>query len=129
VRERLELQVARAAMAEIDLDALFVASGQAQFSAISRFPAIVQDLSIVVPAEVPAAQVAGLIRRGAGELLERLSLFDVYSGPQVAAGKRSLTYRLTFRAGDRTLTDDALVKLRKKIIAGLEREIGAAIRA
>ncbi|NNJ09824.1 phenylalanine--tRNA ligase subunit beta [Chloroflexales bacterium ZM16-3] len=128
-RERLELSVPRAAMAEIDLDALFAASGQAHFSAISRFPAIVQDLSITAPLEVPEAQVAALIRRGAGNLLESLTLFDVYSGPQVGEGKRSLTYHLAFRAADRTLTDEALTKLRKKIIGGLEREIGATIRA
>jgi phenylalanyl-tRNA synthetase beta chain len=129
VRERLELSLPRAAMAEIDLDALFAASGQAQFSSISRFPAIVQDLSITAPLEVPEAQVAALIRRGAGDLLASLTLFDVYSGPQVGAGKRSLTYHLTFRAADRTLTDEALTKVRKKIIGGLEREIGATIRA
>ncbi len=128
-RERLEIGLPRAAVAEIDLDALFAASGQSHFSPISRFPAIVQDLSITVPLEVPAAQVAALIRRGAGDLLESLTLFDVYSGPQVGEGKRSLTYHLAFRAADRTLTDEALVKLRKKIIGGLEREVGAAIRA
>ncbi|MEI7770720.1 MAG: phenylalanine--tRNA ligase subunit beta, partial [Chloroflexales bacterium] len=129
VRERLELSVPRAAMAEIDLDALFAASDQANFSPISRFPAIIQDLSITVPLEVPATQVAALIRRGAGDLLESLTLFDVYSGPQVGDGRRSLTYHLAFRAADRTLTDEALTKLRKKIIGGLEREIGATIRA
>ncbi|NTW03952.1 MAG: phenylalanine--tRNA ligase subunit beta, partial [Oscillochloris sp.] len=129
VRERLELGLPRAAMAEIDLDALFAASGQAHFSPISRFPAIVQDLSITVSLEVPETQVATIIRRGAGELLEALTLFDVYSGPQVGEGKRSLTYHLAFRAADRTLTDEVLTKLRKKIIGGLEREIGATIRS
>jgi len=128
-RERLGLAVPRAAVAEIDLDALFAAAGPARFRPFSRFPATVQDLSIVAPADVPEAQVAALIRRGAGELLEALTLFDVYTGPQVGEGKRSLTYHLTFRAADRTLTDDALVKVRRKIIGGLEREIGATIRA
>jgi phenylalanyl-tRNA synthetase beta chain len=89
----------------------------------------VQDLSIVAASEVPEAQVAALIRRGAGDLLEALTLFDVYSGPQVGEGKRSLTYHLTFRATDRTLTDEMLVKVRKKIIGGLERELGASIRS
>jgi phenylalanyl-tRNA synthetase beta chain len=127
-RERLGLPVARAVMAEIDLDALFAAAGPAQFRPISRYPATVQDLSIVAPAEVAAAQVSALIRRGAGDLLEALTLFDVYTGLQVGEGKRSLTYHLTLRAPDRTLTDDDLARLRKKIIGGLEREIGATIR-
>ncbi len=129
VRERLALGVPRALAAEIDLDALIKAAQAPSFRSLSRYPATVQDLSIVAPLAVPEAQVASLIRRGAGELLEALTLFDVYSGPQVGEGKRSLTYHLTFRAPDRTLTDEVLAKLRKKIIGGLEREIGASIRA
>jgi phenylalanyl-tRNA synthetase beta chain len=129
VRERLELHSARAVMAEIDLDMLFAAAQQASYSAISRYPATAQDLSIVAPLDVPQARVAALIRRGAGDLLEDLVLFDEYVGPQVGPGKRSLTYHLTFRAADRTLNDETLSKVRKKIIGGLEREIGATIRA
>ena len=128
VRERLDLAVPRVAAAEIDLDALIKAAQPPNFHPLSRFPATVQDLSIVAPAEVPETRVAALIRRGAGELLEALTLFDVYTGPQVGEGKRSLTYHLSFRAADRTLSDDALTKVRKKIIGGLEREIGATIR-
>jgi phenylalanyl-tRNA synthetase beta chain len=129
VRERLELPVPRAMAAELDLSALFAAAAPPVFRQVSRFPATVQDLSIVAPADVPEAQVAALIRRGAGELLESLTLFDRYTGPQIGEGKRSLTYRLSFRAEDRTLSDEALARVRKKIIGGLEREIGATIRA
>ncbi|MFV9505542.1 MAG: phenylalanine--tRNA ligase subunit beta [Oscillochloridaceae bacterium umkhey_bin13] len=129
VRERLELPVTRAVAAELDLSSLFAAAQSPTFRPISRFPATVQDLSIIAPIEVPEAQVAALIRRGAGDLLESLSLFDVYSGPQIGEGRRSLTYHLTFRAPDRTLSDETLAKLRKKIIGGLERELGATIRA
>ncbi len=129
VRERLEISAPRAVLAEIDLDALFAAAQQASYSAISRYPATVQDLSIVAPLDVPQARVAALIRRGAGDMLEDLVLFDEYVGPQVGDGKRSLTYHLTFRAPDRTLNEETLSKLRKKIIGGLEREIGATIRA
>ena len=128
-RERLELSAPRVAAAELDLDALFAAAAQPAFTEISRYPATTQDLSITAPAEVPEAEVAALIRRGAGELLESLTLFDVYSGPQVGDGKRSLTYHLSFRAADRTLSDETLAKLRKKIVGGLERELGASIRA
>ncbi len=128
VRERLELSIPRAVAAELDLEALIAAAQPPVFRSISRYPATVQDLSIVAPLEVSEAQVAALIRRGAGDLLESLTLFDVYTGPQVGEGKRSLTYHLTFRAPDRTLTDEALLKVRKKIIGGLEREIGATIR-
>jgi phenylalanyl-tRNA synthetase beta chain len=129
VRERLEITTTRVLLAEIDLDALFAVAQQATYHPISRYPATVQDLSIVAPLEVPQARVDALIRRGAGDLLEDLVLFDEYVGAQVGAGKRSLTYHLTFRAADRTLNDETLTKLRKKIIGGLEREIGATIRS
>jgi phenylalanyl-tRNA synthetase beta chain len=77
---------------------------------------------------VPTAQIAMIIERAAGELLESLTLFDVYSGPQVGEGKRSLAYRLAFRAADRTLNDEAVTKVRAKIVKALEREAGASIR-
>lgn len=127
-RAGLDVGAQRVAAAELDLQALIDAAAPPGFKSISRFPATVQDLSIVAPVEVPEAEIAALVRRGAGELLEDLTLFDVYTGPQVGEGKRSLTYHLTFRAPDRTLNDETLAKLRKKIIGGLEREIGATIR-
>ena len=128
VRERLDVGTARVVAAELDLDALIEAAQAPSFQPLSRFPATVQDLSIVAPVAVPEARVAALIRRGAGDLLAALTLFDVYTGPQLGADKRGLTYHLTFRATDRTLTDEALAKVRKKIISGLERELGATIR-
>ena len=88
-----------------------------------------QDLAIVVDASVPSATIEAAIRRYAGALLEQLTLFDVYTGPQVGAGRRSLAYRLSFRAADRTLSDADLAKTRQKIIRGLEHEAKATIRA
>jgi phenylalanyl-tRNA synthetase beta chain len=129
VRERLELNVKRAVAAELNLELLMTLAQPSRYTPISRFPATVQDLSFVVANDVSAERVAELIRRGAGELLESLTLFDVYTGAQVGEGKRSLTYKLAFRAADRTLSDEALAKVRQKIIKLLEREAGASIRA
>ncbi len=128
VQERLELRTARAAVAEIDLDALLDQMREPHYHSISRYPATMQDLALVVDSAVPAEQVTMLIRRGAGDLLESLTLFDIYSGEQVGAGKRSLAYRLVFRAPDRTLSDEALGKVRAKVVRLLEREIGATLR-
>lgn len=128
LRDRLTITAPRAVTAEIDLDALIAHARPASYRAISRYPATLQDLAVVAANDVPTAQVAAVIRRGAGNLLESLTLFDVYSGPQVGAGKRSLAYRLAFRAPDRTLSDEALVQVRNKIIKLLERELGASIR-
>ncbi|WP_322513084.1 phenylalanine--tRNA ligase subunit beta [Chloroflexus sp.] len=129
VRARLEVAAPRVLLAEIDLETLFAHAGQAVYRPISRFPASVQDLSIVADETVSEAQIRAVIQRSAGEYLERLTLFDRYSGPQVGEGKRSLTYHLVFRAPDRTLLDETLAKIRKKIIGSLERELGATIRS
>ncbi|RMD79608.1 MAG: phenylalanine--tRNA ligase subunit beta, partial [Chloroflexi bacterium] len=129
VRARLEVNVPRVLLAEIDLETLIAHAGQAVYRPISRFPASVQDLSIVADETVSEAQIRAVIQRSAGEYLESLTLFDRYSGPQVGEGKRSLTYHLVFRASDRTLLDETLAKIRKKIIGNLERELGATIRS
>jgi phenylalanyl-tRNA synthetase beta chain len=128
VRERLGLNVERAVAAELDLELLIAAAQPARYDAISRFPATTQDLAIIAANDIPAAQIEAIIRKGAGALLESLTLFDIYSGPQVGEGKRSLAYHLSFRAADRTLSDETLAKLRVKIIKLLEREAGASIR-
>jgi len=127
--ERLELQVPRALAAELELDTLLTLAQPLSYRTISRYPATVQDLAIVAGKDVPAVKVAQVIRKGAGPMLDSLTLFDLYSGPQVGEGKRSLAYRLTFRLPDRTLTDSDLVKVRGKIIKLLEREIGATMRS
>ena len=83
----------------------------------------------VLTGGVATDRVVTAIRKYAGAMLESLALFDVYEGPQVAAGKRSLAYRLTFRAPDRTLSDADVSKLRAKIVRGLEHDIGATLRS
>jgi phenylalanyl-tRNA synthetase beta chain len=128
LRERLEIDLPRALAAELDLEALIGLAQPSRYRPISRFPAIAQDLAVVVGIEVPAAQLALAIRKYAGAELEALDLFDVYEGPQVGDGKRSLAYRLTFRAPDRTLSDADVSKVRAKIVRGLEFELKATIR-
>ncbi|HJZ46344.1 MAG TPA: phenylalanine--tRNA ligase subunit beta [Roseiflexaceae bacterium] len=128
VRERLELEAPRALAAELDLERLIELAQPPTYRPISRFPAISQDLAVVVGMEVATDQVMAAIRKYAGATLESLALFDVYEGPQVGAGKRSLAYRLTFRSMDRTLSDADVGKLRAKIVRGLEHDIGATIR-
>jgi phenylalanyl-tRNA synthetase beta chain len=128
VCERLDIQVPRAAAAELDLDAIINLAQSSQYRLISRYPASKFDMAFVVDESIPAEQVTAAIRRSAGDMLEALTLFDIYSGAQVGEGHRSLAYRLTFRAPDRTLTDEALAKIRAKITRLLEREVGASVR-
>lgn len=129
VCERFESPLERLVAAEINLDILFAQAQPATYNTISRYPATVQDLAIVADLQIPSEEIAKHIRRGAGDLLESLNLFDVYTGPQVGENKRSLAYRLSFRTQDRTLSDESLAKVRTKIAKVLEREVGATLRA
>ncbi|OFJ51572.1 phenylalanine--tRNA ligase subunit beta [Mycolicibacterium grossiae] len=90
---------------ELDLDAVPL-SGRLPVPAVSPFPAVFQDVSLVVDDDVPAQDVVDTVRLGAGDLLEDVRLFDVYTGPQIGEGRTSLTLALRFRAPDRTLTED-----------------------
>jgi phenylalanyl-tRNA synthetase beta chain len=128
VRERLEIDAPRVLAAELDLEALIALAEPARYRPISRYPATTQDIAVLVGFDTSAERVAEVIRKYAGTGLESLTLFDVYEGPQVGPGKRSLAYRLAFRAPDRTLTDADVNKVRAKIVKGLERDVGAAIR-
>jgi phenylalanyl-tRNA synthetase beta chain len=95
-------------LAELDLDAvgdLVTMLNVATTHALPRFPAIVRDLSILVADVLPAADVRGTIRSVAPATLVRLGEFDRYVGKGVPEGRVSLSYRLTFQAADRTLTD------------------------
>jgi phenylalanyl-tRNA synthetase beta chain len=96
---------------------------------ISAFPPVLLDLALVVGDDVPAAEVAEALRQGAGELLESLRLFDVYTGAPVPAGSRSLAYALTLRAPDRTLTSEEATAVRDAALAAAAERTGAQLRA
>jgi phenylalanyl-tRNA synthetase beta chain len=95
---------------------------------VSPFPAVFQDVSLVVDIDVAAQAVIDAVRDGAGELLEAVQLFDVYTGPQVGEQRKSLTLALRFRAADRTLTEDEASAAREAAVAAAGR-VGAVMRA
>lgn len=96
---------------------------------VSPFPAVFQDVSLVVAADVPAQAVADAVREGAGELLEDLQLFDVFTGPQLGADRKSVTFALRFRAPDRTLTEDDASAARDAAVRRAAEAVGAELRA
>jgi phenylalanyl-tRNA synthetase beta chain len=111
-----EWDLSGAAAFELDADALAeIAEEAPAYRPVSTFPAVIQDIAVVVADDVPVAAVEGTVRAGGGELLERVRLFDVYRGEQVGEGSKSLALRLEFRAPDRTLTDDEVAALRARI--------------
>lgn len=127
VIERLGLPQRTCAL-ELSLDAL-PATNPLPAPRISLFPAVHQDVSLVVAATVPADAVTGALRDGAGELLEDVRLVEVYTGPQVGEGNKSLNFRLRFRAADRTLTEDEATAARVAAVASTAERVGAIQRA
>ncbi len=121
---------ARTVAAELDVDVLVGATGTpVQARPLSTYPVAHTDLAVVVDEGVPAADVAAALHGGAGPRLESLTLFDVYRGEQVGAGSKSLAYRLTFRAEDRTLTTDEVSALRDSAMRAAAEAVGAVQRA
>ena len=112
---------------ELNLDAIPIVDA---FPAprVSPFPAVFQDVSLVVDADVPAQTVEDAVRNGAGELLEDVRLFDVYTGPQVGENRKSLTFALRFRAADRTLTEDEASAARDAAVQRAAEQVGAVLR-
>lgn len=120
---------ARTAAAEIDLDALIAAApATGDIPLISAFPVAKEDVALIVDEGVPAAAVERALRAGAGPLLESVWLFDVYTGPQIGNGMKSLAYALRFRAADRTLTDAEAAAARDAAVAVAAERTGAVQR-
>jgi phenylalanyl-tRNA synthetase beta chain len=119
----------RTSAMELDLDLLAAAGGvRPQGPHVSTFPVATQDVALVVDAAVPAAEVEAALRAGAGELLESVRLFDIFTGPQIGEGRKSLAYALRFRAPDRTLTADEATAARDAAVASAASLTGAALR-
>jgi phenylalanyl-tRNA synthetase beta chain len=119
----------RVVVAELALEPLLpYARHDVQVTPISAYPAIKEDLAIVVDEAITAEQVMQTIRAAGGEMLVDVRLFDVYRGGQIAAGHKSLAYRLTYQVPDRSLTDADAARVRDKIVRRLADSLGAKLR-
>ncbi len=120
----------RVAWLELDLGALLDGPhGNRKYRPVSKFPSSDIDLAFVLTDDVAASQVEASLRKGGGDLLVGLELFDVYRGQGVDEGSRSLAYRLRFQAKDRTLTDDEVGQARQSCIDQVAKKTGASLRA
>lgn len=113
---------------EIDLDALPL-DEVLPAPVLSAFPALHQDIALVVDEETPAEKVRRAIVEGAGELLEEVTLFDIYRSDALGEGKKSLAFAMLFRAPDRTLTDEEVNASRLKAAEVAAERFGATMRA
>ena len=119
----------RVGLLELDLRRLLAEPRRSeQALPVSRYPSSEIDLAFAVPEAVPAADVEATLREAAGELLERLTLFDVYRGAGLPGGFRSLAFRLRFTAHDRTLTDTEVAGIRQSCIDAVTAAHGASLR-
>ncbi len=116
-------------VAVINMDVVTMLSTfERRYEGIAKFPAITRDLSMVVDKSIFVGQIESVIKKFGGKLLENVELFDVYEGEQVAEGKKSVAYSMTFRAKDRTLEDTEVGKIIDKIVAELAN-MGITLRA
>jgi phenylalanyl-tRNA synthetase beta chain len=120
---------ARTAVAEVDLSALLEhAVAVVEAPVLSTYPVAKEDVALVVAEDVPAETLARTLREGAGELCESVRLFDVYTGAQIGAGRKSLAFALRFRAPDRTLTEAETGAARDAAVALAAERHGAEQR-
>jgi len=120
---------ARACAAELDVDVLTHASDRTvQLRPFSVHPVAHTDVALTVAEDVTAAELEAALRDGAGPDLEALALFDLYRGGQLPEGSKSLAYRLTFRARDRTLTTEEVSGFRDRAVSAAAGAVGAVQR-
>jgi phenylalanyl-tRNA synthetase beta chain len=98
------------------------------YTPLPRYPAVYRDVALVLPENVPAAQVHQALHHHGAPWLEEAHLFDVYVGQPIPAGKRSLAFHLTYRDPERTLTDEAVDRHHEALIKALAEELGAELR-
>jgi phenylalanyl-tRNA synthetase beta chain len=116
--------------AEIDLGALLShAQDSHKVRAIPTQPAVYQDISFMVDRTTSAAAIEDVIRKAGGDLLVEVRLFDIYTGEQIPADKKSMAYALTYQHPEETLTDKQVAKLHEKIVKAVEHQLGAKLRA
>ena len=115
--------------ADIDLDVLTAKVPKTfPVTAVTPYPAVREDIAVIVDQAVTAAEVKAVIERAGGFLLQAVELFDVYEGRQIPTGKKSLAYHLTFQAPDKTLNDKTVRKNRQRILKQLQQKLGAQLR-
>ncbi|MGQ4807783.1 Phenylalanine--tRNA ligase beta subunit [Candidatus Entotheonellaceae bacterium PAL068K] len=128
VCERFDLSEQPVAMLELNLDVLLAHRQPHRYQPILRFPAVLEDMALVVDADTPTQTVEGIIRAAGGDLLRQVELFDLYQGESIPSGQKSLAYALTFQAADRSLTEDEVRTIYQRIQQHAAAELGARPR-
>jgi phenylalanyl-tRNA synthetase beta chain len=130
VQKLFDLSAQPVVLLDLDVESL-LAAWRPEFivQPVPVFPAVREDLSLVVGEDVSAEKIQKIISTAGGENLRRVEVIDLFRGQNVPAGKKSLTFRLLYQADDHTLTDEETAASRQQIIADLEKQAGAVLRS
>lgn len=119
----------RACAMELDVQILFeLVAEKVMMEEIARYPAVERDIAVIVPKELGVASIIKVIREAEEQLLRDVVVFDLYSGEQVPEGYKSIAFKLTLQAQDRTLTDDEVNKSMSMVLEALKNNLGAEQR-
>lgn len=119
----------KAYAAELDFNTLYeLYSEDVKYKQLPKYPAVTRDMAMLLDDGINVYEIEKIIKKCSGNILEGYKLFDVYKGAQIPHGKKSVAYSVTFRAEDRTLTDDEINEVFNKILSKLEKELGAQLR-
>ena len=128
ILERFDLEGSCVAFFEVDLEALCqsMPASAVRYETVPRFPGAARDIALVVGQDIPSVEMERIIQRHS--LVTQVSVFDVYTGPGVSSGKKSVAYRVLFQSATGTLTTEEINQAQKEILHNLEREVGAQLR-
>jgi phenylalanyl-tRNA synthetase beta chain len=114
---------------ELDLTVLLSHFGnEPRYRPIIRFPFVDRDTALVVDADVPAREVLDLIQSFNSDVIEESAIFDVYQGDSIGVGKKSIAFRIRYRAADRRLTDEEVEAIHKSLVTYIAEKTGGKIR-
>jgi phenylalanyl-tRNA synthetase beta chain len=105
-----------------------LANTEKAYRPLPKYPSTSRDIALLVAEEVQVGDLETIIRENGGSILEKLQLFDVYRGKQIGEGQKSLAFALTYRASDRTLTEEDVAKVHNKILTELKEKANAVLR-
>jgi phenylalanyl-tRNA synthetase beta chain len=116
-------------VAEIELSPVYEhADPKIEYRMLPRYPSVERDLAVVVDRAVTGAALTDAVRKSAGDLLESVSIFDVYTGEKIGSDKKSVALSMVYRHAERTLTDEEVNEAQARILDSLEQSFGAELR-
>lgn len=129
VQENYDLKQ-RAYLAEFDFNRMFfLKGGTKKYRPLPKYPSITRDIALIVDREVMVKDIERVIKENGGALVKNIEMFDIYEGDQIEEGKKSIAYSIQYNSDERTLTDEEVVPVHKKVVDALEKELDAHLRS